>query len=70
MCQYHNQQKQNRRIPLDEFRQEIIAAGELQVPPEDLIDLVWAREKTLDLYLERAGGRSSAPVETKGGRVP
>ena len=71
LCQYHNQQKHARRIPLDEFRQEIIAAGELQVPPEDLIDLVWAREKALDLYLERASGRSNAPAEKpKGGRVP
>ena len=55
LCPYHNQRKRNRRIPLDEFRREVIDAGELQVPEEDLIDLTWAREKTLDLYLERAG---------------
>ena len=62
LCPYHNQQKRDRRIPLDEFRREIIAAGELQVPEGDLIDLTWAREKTLDLYLDRAGGRRASPL--------
>ena len=71
LCPYHNQRKRNRRIPLDEFRREIIDAGELQVPEEDLIDLTWAREKTLDLYLERARRALNAPVEKpEEGRVP
>ena len=56
LCQYHNQQKKDRRIPLDEFRRQVAAAGELQVPEEDLIDLIWAREKTLDPYIKRVGG--------------
>ncbi len=56
LCPYHNNMKSNRRIHLDELREEVVAAGELTVASvDDLVDLAWARDQVLDHWAsERA----------------
>ena len=51
MCPYHNLRKNNRRIPLAEYRQEIAHAGELMVDTiNDLINLDWAQAQAMQIY--------------------
>jgi len=49
LCPYHNNRKGNRRVHLDELREEITQAGELAVASaDDLVDLAWARDQALE----------------------
>ena len=51
MCPYHNIRKNNRRIGLAEYRQEIADSGEmLVVSVGDLINLDWAQEQAMHIY--------------------
>ena len=56
LCPYHNNMKSNRRVHLDELREEIAAVGELTVASvDDLVDLAWARDQALEHWAsERA----------------
>ena len=55
LCPTHNIRKNNRQIPLDEYRREIADAGEMLVDTTaDLVNLAEAYQKALDRYaLER-----------------
>ena len=55
LCPTHNIRKNNRQIPLDEYRREIADAGEMLVDTtSDLVNLAEAYQKALDRYaLER-----------------
>ena len=51
MCPYHNLRKNNRRVALAEYRQEIAHAGELMVDSiNDLINLDWAQAQAMQIY--------------------
>ena len=51
MCQYHNIRKNNRRIGLAEYRQEIADAGQMLVASvSDLINLDWAQAQAMQIY--------------------
>ena len=51
MCPHHNIRKNNRRVHLAEYRQEIADAGELMVDHiGELIDLTWAGDQALEIY--------------------
>ena len=51
MCPYHNLRKNNRRVALAEYRQEIAHAGELMVDTiNDLINLDWAQAQAMQIY--------------------
>ena len=51
MCPYHNIRKNNRRVPLAEYRQEIADAGELMVDTtNDLINLDYAFQEANKLF--------------------
>ena len=51
MCPYHNIRKNNRRVGLAEYRQEIADAGELMVDTvNDLINLDYALVETKRLF--------------------
>ena len=51
MCPYHNLRKNNRRVPLAEYRQEIAHAGELMVDTiNDLINLDYAQAQAMQIY--------------------
>ena len=39
MCPHHNIRKSNRLVALREYRNQILAAGEMQIPPNELVDL-------------------------------
>ena len=52
LCQHHNNTKKDRRIHLEELRDEIEKAGELQVPRDQLVDLAEAREKATAIYAD------------------
>ena len=39
MCPHHNIRKSNRLVALREYRNQILAAGEMQMPPDQLVDL-------------------------------
>ena len=56
LCPYHNNLKSNRRVHLDELREEVVAAGELTVASVDnLVDLARARDQALEHWAsERA----------------
>ena len=60
MCPHHNIRKNNRRVHLAEYRQEIADAGELMVDNAgELIDLTWAGDQALEIYTQariRQGG--------------
>ena len=58
LCPYHNNMKSNRRIHLDELREEIIAAEELMVPVDKLVDLAWARDQALEYWASERLRRS------------
>ena len=43
MCPYHNIRESNRRVALDEYRQEIAYSGEMMVNSvNDIVNLDWA----------------------------
>ena len=49
LCPYHNSIKSDRRILLDDLRAQIEKNGELLVPSvDDLVDLAWARDQTIE----------------------
>ena len=51
MCPHHNIRKNNRRVHLAEYRQEIADAGELMVDHTgELVDLTWAGDQALAIY--------------------
>lgn len=51
LCPYHNIRKNTRRVHLDDYRQEIAAAGELLVDSTtDLVNLAWARDQVMDFW--------------------
>ena len=60
MCPHHNIRKNNRRVHLAEYRQEIADAGELMVDnARELVDLTWAGDQALEIYTQariRQGG--------------
>ena len=60
LCPFHNSLKSDRRIPLEEFRNEIDKRGELLVASlEDLVDLPWARDQAIEyLIAEKARRRA------------
>ena len=61
LCPYHNIRKNNRRVGLAEYRQEIADAGELMVNTlGDLINLDWAQEQAMQIY-GRAFARRNPP---------
>lgn len=60
LCPAHNLRKRDRRLHLEELRDEIIMAGELLVESrEDLINLAEARERALVVYAEAYRERPS-----------
>ena len=65
MCPHHNIRKNNRRVHLAEYRQEIADAGELMVDHAgELIDLDRAVEWALEIYTQariRQGAQSTLP---------
>ena len=53
LCPYHNGVKSDRRVHLDDLREEIAAAGDLAVASiGDLVDLAWARDQALEYWAE------------------
>ena len=53
MCPHHNIRKNNRRVHLAEYRQEIADAGELMVDNAgELVDLTWAGDQVLEIYTQ------------------
>ncbi len=49
LCPYHNSVKSDKRILLDDLRQQIKKQGELLVPTiDDLVDLAWARDHAIE----------------------
>ena len=49
LCPHHNSMKSDRRILLDDLRQQIKKQGELLVPSvDDLVDLAWARDQAIE----------------------
>lgn len=51
LCPYHNSMKSDRRVLLGDLRVEIEKKGELLVASvDDLVDLAWARDKTIDYF--------------------
>ena len=51
LCPAHNVRKNNRRVHLAEYRQEIANAGEMLVDTTaDLINLAWAQQQAVDYY--------------------
>ena len=62
MCPHHNIRKNNRRVHLAEYRQEIADAGELMVDNAgELIDLTWAGDQALEIYTQaRIQGRAAS----------
>ena len=65
MCPHHNIRKNNRRVHLAEYRQEIADAGELMVDHTgELIDLDRAVEWALEIYTQariRQGAQAALP---------
>ena len=65
MCPHHNIRKNNRRVHLAEYRQEIADAGELMVDyTGELIDLDRAVEWALEIYTQarlRQGAQATLP---------
>lgn len=60
LCPSHNLRKKDRRLHLEELRDEIIMAGELQVKSrDDLVNLAEARERALVVYAEAYKERPS-----------
>lgn len=53
MCPHHSIRKNNRRVHLAEYRQEIADAGELMVDHiGELINLTWASHQPLEIYAQ------------------
>ena len=51
LCPAHNVRKNNRRVHLAEYREEIANAGEMLVDTTaDLINLAWAQQQAVDYY--------------------
>lgn len=51
LCPAHNVRKNNRRVHLADYRQEIADAGEMLVDSVgDLINLAWAQQQAVDYY--------------------
>ena len=51
LCPYHNIRKNQRRVHLAEYRQEIADAGEMMVDSiNDLVNLAWAEQQAMDYY--------------------
>ena len=65
LCPTHNIRKNNRQIPLDEYRLEIADAGEMLVDTTaDLVNLAEAYQKALDRYALERIRRGHAPAAT------
>ena len=59
LCPAHNVRKNNRRVHLAEYREEIANAGEMLVDTTaDLINLAWAQQQAVDYY---AAARAKQP---------
>lgn len=59
LCPYHNSTKSDRRVRLDELRQEVAEAGEMLVSSvDDLVDLPWARDQVMDHWASGKARRS------------
>lgn len=53
LCPHHNTSKGNKRIHLEEYRQQTAAAGELAVSGiENLVDLTRATQRAYDIYAD------------------
>ena len=53
MCPHHNIRKNNRRVHLAEYRQEISDAKELMVDNlSELVNLTWAGDQALEIYTQ------------------
>ncbi len=53
MCPHHNIRKNNRRVHLAEYRQEIADAKELMVDNiNELVNLTWAGDQALEIYTQ------------------
>ena len=51
LCPAHNIRKNNRRVHLAEYREEIANAGEMLVDTTaDLLNLAWAQQQAVDYY--------------------
>ena len=50
MCPHHNIRKSNRLVALREYRNQILAAGEMQMPPDQLVDLGQAMRHAMLTY--------------------
>ena len=51
LCPYHNIRKNQRRVHLAEYRQEIADAGEMMADQlSDLVNLAWAEQQAMDFY--------------------
>ena len=65
LCPTHNIRKNNRQIPLDEYRREIADAGEMLVDTTaDLVNLAEAYQKALDRYVLESISRGHTPAAT------
>ena len=63
MCPHHNIRKNNRRVHLAEYRQEIAHAGELMVDNiTELVDLTWAGDQALEIYAQARMRQGSQPA--------
>lgn len=59
LCPYHNSTKSDRRIRLDELRQEIVEAQEMLVDSvDDLVDLARARDAALEHWASEKARRA------------
>ena len=69
MCPHHNTRKNNRRVHLAEYRQEIAYAEELMVDSiGELVNLTWAGDQALEIYArERAGQVDDAALKSRAG---
>ena len=59
MCPHHNIRKSNQLVALRDYRNQILAAGEMQMPPDQLVDLGAAQRNALQVYARYAMERSS-----------
>lgn len=60
LCPYHNSQKSDRIVRLDELRQEVVKAGELLANSvDDLVDLPWARDQALNHWASEKAQRDT-----------
>ena len=58
MCPHHNIRKSSRLVALREYRNQILAAGEMQMPPDQLVDLGAAHRQALQVYARYARNHS------------